>query len=177
MTYGRREPDRQAEKKFKKFGYAFPETAASAAAKAGAIPERRDRGAARIAAGDGMLARHHFVEDDAQRPDIGFLDRPAGEDLGREVGQGAAGNGGGVRGWRGPEIQQRGRPLGGEPDVAGLDVPVQESLQVQGRQGGGYPRAAKASDLRSPNFRFGFRPAPATAVSSGSAPLSVAGRR
>ena len=43
------------------------------------------------ATGEGMLARHHFVEDHAQRPDIvGSLGRAAGEHLGREVGQCAA---------------------------------------------------------------------------------------
>ena len=34
-----------------------------------------------VAAGEGMPARHHFVEDHAQRPDIvGFLGRAAGRD-------------------------------------------------------------------------------------------------
>ena len=37
------------------------------------------------AAGEGLPARHHFVEDHAQRPDIvGGLGRAAGEHLGRE---------------------------------------------------------------------------------------------
>ena len=66
-------------KKMERFGYAFPETAASAAAKAATAVA--DAGAAdavphllEAAAGEGMLARHHFVEDDRQRPDIvGFL--------------------------------------------------------------------------------------------------------
>ena len=56
MTYGRREPDRPAEKTLKTFGYAFPETAASAAAKAGAVPGRRDRGAVRIDAAKAATA-------------------------------------------------------------------------------------------------------------------------
>ena len=51
------------------------------------------------ATSEGMPARHHFVEDHGQRPDIiGFLDRAPGEDLGREVGQGAAGTPGAVSG-------------------------------------------------------------------------------
>ena len=40
----------------KKFGYASPETAASAAAKAGAVPGRRDRGAIRIGAAKATTA-------------------------------------------------------------------------------------------------------------------------
>ena len=61
----------------------------------GCQDRHRDVGAAdaalhllQVAAGEGMPARHHFVEYDAQRPDIvGFLGRAAGEDLGRAVGQ------------------------------------------------------------------------------------------
>ena len=63
----------------------------------------------------------------------------AGEDLGREVGRGAAHHGRVVHRVRQPEIQQLRRPLRGEPDVAGLDVPVQASLLMQGRQAAGQP--------------------------------------
>ena len=70
-------------KKMENFGYAFSETAARAAALAATAVA--DAGAAdavphllEAAAGEGMLARHHFVEDDAQRPDIvGFPGRGA----------------------------------------------------------------------------------------------------
>ena len=136
------------------FGYAFLGSSASATAKAVADAGRPAWGAGRIdaakadaalhllegAAAEGVPARHHFVEDHPQRPDIvGFPGRAAGEDLGREVGQGATHHGRVVHRVRQPEIQQLRRPLRGESDVAGLDVPVQASLLMQGRQGAGQP--------------------------------------
>ena len=48
MTSGRTEPDRPGETNLGEFGYAFPETAASAVALAGAVPGRPDRWAVRI---------------------------------------------------------------------------------------------------------------------------------
>ena len=64
-----------------------------------------------------MPARHHFVEDHAQRPGIvGFLGRAAGEDLGLEGGQDAA--------VRPAQIRLHRRQGGRQPAGRRTDVPV-----------------------------------------------------
>ena len=64
-TYGRREPDRQGAKKV---GYAVPVTAASAAAKAGAVPGRPTRGVVRIDAAKAATAAARALDATCWRP-------------------------------------------------------------------------------------------------------------
>ena len=67
MAYGRRAPDRPAEKHWDHWGEAFPETAASAAAQAGAVPGREALTPdavphlLAVAADTGLPARHGVV--------------------------------------------------------------------------------------------------------------------
>ena len=85
--------------------------------------------------GERMPAGHHFVQDDAQGPDIvGFVGEAAGEHLGRKIAQGAACGRGVVRLTGQAEIQQFWRPVRREPNVAWLDISMQESFVVQRRQ-------------------------------------------
>ena len=77
-------------------------------------------------------AGHHLVQNDAQGPDVvGFIGQAAGEHFGGHIAQGAACGHGIVRLTSQAEIQKFWRPLRRKPDIAGLDVTMQESLVVQ----------------------------------------------
>ena len=89
------------------------------------------------AAGEGVTARHHFVEDHRQRPDIvGFLGPAAGEHLGREVGQGAADNGASSTACASPKSSSFGAPSAVNPMLLGLMSPCRNPFAC---------RAARAS--------------------------------
>ena len=77
MTSGRTEPDRPGGKNLGEFGYAFPETAASAAALTGAVPGRPDRWAVRIDPAKAATGRYPLIEagESPLRLGRGFADR------------------------------------------------------------------------------------------------------
>ena len=83
-----------------------------------------------------MLARYDFVQHHAQGPDVvGFVGGAARQHLRRQIAHGAAPGGGSVAGLASEtEVEELGRPVRREPDVARLDVAVHVPHLVQGRE-------------------------------------------
>jgi hypothetical protein len=101
-------------------------------------------------AGKGPLAGQALVEDAAESPDVGtVIDRSPEELLGAHVAWGAddpaapAGVGRVLRSRFAAdrsgqtEIEYLDQPIRGDPDIAGLDVEVNDALLVSGLEGGG----------------------------------------